>query len=49
MYKFINGQLPYSVTSSSMLKRTENVHNHNLRNYNGITFNTYEQTTESLQ
>ena len=33
MYKSINGQLPDSLTS--MLKRTEDVHNHKLRNYNG--------------
>ena len=33
MYKSINGQLPDNLTS--MLKRTENVHNHNLRNCNG--------------
>ena len=33
MYKSINGQLPHNLTS--MLKRTENVHNHNLRNCNG--------------
>ena len=33
MYKSINGQLPDNLTS--MLKRTENVHNDNLRNCNG--------------
>ena len=33
MYESINGQLPDNLTS--MLKRTENVHNHNLRNCNG--------------
>ena len=32
-YKSINGQLPDNLTST--LKRTENVHNHNLRNCNG--------------
>ena len=33
MYKSINGQLPDNLTS--LHKRTKNVHNHNLRNYNG--------------
>ena len=33
MYKSINGQLPDNLTY--MLMRTENVHNHNLRNCNG--------------
>jgi len=33
MYKSINGQLSDSLIPK--LKRTENVHNHNLRNYKG--------------
>ena len=34
MYKSVNDQLPDNLTS--MLKLTENVHNHNLRNFNGF-------------
>ena len=34
MYKSVNDQLPDNLTS--MLKLTENVHNHNLRNCNGF-------------
>ena len=34
MYKSVNDQLPDNLTS--MLKLTENIHNHNLRNFNGF-------------
>ena len=34
MYTSVNDQLPDNLTS--MLKLTENIHNHNLRNFNGF-------------
>ena len=34
MYKSVNDQLPDNL--NSMLKLTEHIHNHNLRNFNGF-------------